>query len=122
LRNDVASLGKYYRDLFNKDPQEVNKDFQSFGVGHVQLNIWNKEEFYRVLKKDLQTSVELNANDRGHVSPHLISFFVNVINAEHDRISRLGYVVIKGVTTQKWGNTSFWIRDPEGNVLNFIQK
>ena len=122
LSNDVASLGKYYRELFNKDPQEVNETFQSFVVGNAQLNIWNKEEFYRVLNKDLQTDVTLNSNNSGYVSPHLISFYVDDIKAEHKRIRGLGYVVVKGITTQKWGNTSFWIRDPEGNIVNFIQR
>jgi predicted enzyme related to lactoylglutathione lyase len=122
LSNDIDALGKYYCELFNKDPQEATENFQSFVVGHAQLNIWNKQEFYRVLNKDLQTDIVLNANNSGHVSPHLVCFFVNDINAERDRISRLGYVIIKGVTTQRWGNTSFWIRDPEGNIINFIQK
>ena len=86
-----------------------------------QINIWNKEEIYRDANKDLQTGVKLNANDIGHVSPHLISFFVNDINAEHNRISELGYVIIKGVTKQRWGNTSSWVRDPK-EILSILYK
>ena len=81
LSNNVAKLGEYYCELFNTDPEEVKETYWRFALGDAHISIWYSEDFYRVLSKDPQINVKLNSNDIGYVSPHLISFVVDDINA-----------------------------------------
>ena len=30
-----------------------------------------------------------------------------------------GTLIVKALTTQKWGRKSVWFRDPDGNIVNF---
>jgi catechol 2,3-dioxygenase-like lactoylglutathione lyase family enzyme len=34
----------------------------------------------------------------------------------------MGCEIAKPVTTQEWGNRSFYFRDPDGNLVNFYTR
>ena len=42
------------------------------------------------------------------------------IDAEYERIKSLGVVFVKDLKTHPWGASSFWFRDPDGNILDFM--
>ena len=52
--------------------------------------------------------------DRGTWTPQ-----VDDVDAEVDRLNKLGCVIVKPPTTQPWGRRSVWVRDPDGNIINF---
>jgi uncharacterized glyoxalase superfamily protein PhnB len=54
----------------------------------------------------------------GEHGPIMLEFEVDNVDAEYERLSDLGTGVVKELTTQQWGNRSFWLRDPDGNLVN----
>lgn|GEM_PF-1041616 len=49
----------------------------------------------------------------------LIQFEVEDVDAEYERLEKMGVVWAKRLTTQPWGTRSVWFRDPDGNVVDF---
>jgi uncharacterized glyoxalase superfamily protein PhnB len=49
----------------------------------------------------------------------LIEFEVAHVDGEYARLKGLEVEWVQELTTQPWGHRAFYIRDPEGNVLNF---
>jgi predicted enzyme related to lactoylglutathione lyase len=50
----------------------------------------------------------------------VLEFEVGDVDAEYQRLLRLGVPVVKPPTTQPWGLRSAWFRDPAGNILNLF--
>ncbi|MBP7403104.1 MAG: VOC family protein, partial [Clostridia bacterium] len=44
------------------------------------------------------------------------------VDAEHERITALGAVIIEPPASYPWGSRSMEFRDPDGNIINFFQR
>jgi catechol 2,3-dioxygenase-like lactoylglutathione lyase family enzyme len=51
-----------------------------------------------------------------------LEFLVDDVDAEYDRVVCMGRPTVKNLTTQDWGNRSFYFRHPDGNLVNFYAK
>jgi uncharacterized glyoxalase superfamily protein PhnB len=49
-----------------------------------------------------------------------IGFEVKDVDIEYDRLNAFGVEFVKLLTTHPWGTRSFWFRDPDGNIVNFL--
>jgi len=49
----------------------------------------------------------------------IVSFNVEDVDAEYERLLPLGAETLNRPTTHPWGARSFQFRDPDGNILNF---
>ncbi len=50
----------------------------------------------------------------------VLEFVVDDVDAEYERLRDLGVVVVKPPQTHPWGARSFWFRDPDGNLVDFL--
>ena len=51
----------------------------------------------------------------------VISVRVDDIDAAYSEARRHGYEIVHPLTTEEWGVTRFFVRAPDGNVLNVLQ-
>lgn len=49
-----------------------------------------------------------------------INFKVKNVDLEYERLKTLGIDFVMLPTTHPWGAKSFWFRDPDGNIVNFV--
>lgn len=49
----------------------------------------------------------------------VIEFWVEDVDAEHERLKAMGVEIVKPPISYPWGTRSVWFRDPDGNVVNF---
>jgi catechol 2,3-dioxygenase-like lactoylglutathione lyase family enzyme len=49
-----------------------------------------------------------------------LSFEVQDVDVEYERLKTLEVEFIKLPTTHPWGTRSCWFRDPDGNIVNFF--
>jgi len=47
-------------------------------------------------------------------------FEVEDVDAEYERMRALGVQFVKPPQTHPWGARSFWFRDPDGNIIDFV--
>lgn len=49
-----------------------------------------------------------------------VNFKVEDVDSEYERLKALGVEFVMLPTTHPWGTRSFWFRDPDGNIVNFV--
>jgi catechol 2,3-dioxygenase-like lactoylglutathione lyase family enzyme len=52
----------------------------------------------------------------------ILDFLVDDVDAEYQRVARLGVDWVLPPTTQPWGNRSMVFRDPAGNLVNVFSR
>ncbi len=55
----------------------------------------------------------------GHGS-FTLGFEVDDVDAQSERLTRLGVQLVKPPASYPWGTRSVWFRDPDGNIVNFF--
>lgn len=51
----------------------------------------------------------------------MISVRVDDIDDAYSQARERGYEIVHPLTTEEWGVTRFFVRAPDGNVLNVVQ-
>ncbi len=114
LTDDVKKLRQFYLELFGFKPQVDNQGYVEFQMdGNSVLAIFDLAVYNRMALEPAKISGSQNI---------ILEFEVSDIEAEFRRVEGMHVKIVKPLTTQAWGNTSFWFRDPDGNLLNFYCK
>jgi catechol 2,3-dioxygenase-like lactoylglutathione lyase family enzyme len=61
-----------------------------------------------------------NSMDGAGYGSFTITFEVKDVDEEYERIKTLGVEFLKLPTTHPWGCRSFWFRDLDRNIVNFV--
>src|SRR6476660_4815950 len=71
-----------------------------------------------------ETGINLQVMTRDATAPEdpVVSVMVDDIEAAHRQAQDGGYFLDDPATTEKWGVTRFFVRAPDGNVLNIVQQ
>ncbi len=65
--------------------------------------------------------VQLVTGDATAPEDSVISVHVDDVDAAHEEAQRLGYEIVHPVTTEPWGVRRFFVRAPDGNVINIVE-
>ncbi|MEU7973800.1 VOC family protein [Micromonospora sp. NPDC049089] len=64
------------------------------------------------------TAVQLVSGDATAPEDSVISVQVDDVDAAYAETQRLGYEIVHPLTTEPWGVRRFFVRAPDGNVIN----
>jgi predicted enzyme related to lactoylglutathione lyase len=69
------------------------------------------------------TGANLQLVTRDAVAPEnpVISVLTDDVDAAYEEARRLGYEIVYPITTEQWGVRRFFVRAPDGNVLNVVR-
>lgn len=114
LTDDVEKMRKFYMELLGFKPQVDNQGYVEFQMdGNAVLSIFDISVHNGMALEPAAISGSQNI---------ILEFDVDDIEAEFKKVEGMDAKIVKPITTQAWGNTSFWFRDPDGNLLNFYCK
>jgi predicted enzyme related to lactoylglutathione lyase len=65
--------------------------------------------------------IQLMTRDATAPEDPVISVRVDDIDAAYTQARERGYEIVHPLTTEEWGVTRFFVRAPDGNVLNVVQ-
>lgn len=101
---DIAAARSFYTDYLGLSDEELN-------LGWVA----------RFTSPD--TGAHLQVVTRDATAPELpaVSLLVDDIEQAFEDAQRRGYEIVHPLTTEAWGVTRFFVRAPDGNVLNVVQ-
>ena len=70
-----------------------------------------------------ETGINLQLMTRDATAPMdpVISVRVDDVEAAYAQAQERGYQIVHPLTTEEWGVTRFFVRSPDGNVLNVVQ-
>jgi catechol 2,3-dioxygenase-like lactoylglutathione lyase family enzyme len=98
---DVDEAKSFYTDYLGLSTEEFN-------MGWVA----------RYTSPDTGVNVQLVTGDATAPEDSAISVHTDDVEAAYEEAQKLGYEIVKPLTTEAWGVRRFFVRAPDGNVLN----
>ena len=100
---DIESAKRFYTDFLGLSTEEFN-------MGWVA----------RYTSPDTGAVVQLLTSDAGAPMDPVISVLTDDVDGAYEEAQQLGYEVAYPLTQEPWGVRRFFVRDPDGNVLNIV--
>jgi catechol 2,3-dioxygenase-like lactoylglutathione lyase family enzyme len=109
ITNDVSALTKFYTNVLGVEAVGDDNHAELKTEGAI-LSIFSA--------RGMDDMVSGSMQGVGHGS-FTIGFEVRDINAEYKRLTEMDIKFLKILTAHPWGCSSFWFRDPDGNIVDF---
>jgi uncharacterized glyoxalase superfamily protein PhnB len=107
---NLDQMRTFYQQVLQIEPQIYRGNYVEFTLEAGILALWRQSECEAFGIAPMRGT----ANDSV-----LIELEVEDVEREYARLKRLPMQWVQGLTTQPWGHRTFYVRDPDGNVLNF---
>ena len=75
----------------------------------------------RFTSPDTGAHVQLVTRDASAVENPVVSVKVDDVDAAYAEAQDRGYEIVHPLSSEPWGVRRFFVRDPDGNVLNIVQ-
>ncbi len=98
---DVEAAKSFYTDYLGLSTEEFN-------MGWVA----------RYTSPDTKANVQLVTRDATAAEDSVISVHTDDVEGAYEEAQELGYEIVKPITTEQWGVRRFFVRAPDGNVIN----
>jgi catechol 2,3-dioxygenase-like lactoylglutathione lyase family enzyme len=100
---DIAAARSFYTDYLGLTSEEFN-------MGWVA----------RYTSADRRAVVQLVTRDATAAEDSVISVCTDDIDAAYAEAQKLGYEIVHPLGTEAWGLRRFFVRAPDGNVINIV--
>lgn len=111
--NNVRSLAEFYGSILNVEHALYGDAYAELPTSGATLSIYSVAA---------QNELAPGSAQAGANRSLILEFDVPDVDKEYERVNGMGVPIVKGLTTQEWGNRSFYFRDPEGNLVNFYTR
>ena len=101
---DIDAAKRFYTDYLGLSAEEFN-------MGWVA----------RYTSPDTGANVQLVTRDAAAPEDPVISVLTDDVDGAYEEAQRLGYKIVYPITTEPWGVRRFFVRAPDGNVLNIVR-
>lgn len=98
---------------------EAAKGFYTDYLG-LSIEEFNLGWVARYTSPDSRTSVQLVTRDATAPEDSVISVQTDDVERAYEEAKQLGYEIVHPLTTEPWGVRRFFVRAPDGNVLNIV--
>ena len=112
VTKDVDRLGDFYQQILQVAMQRQG-DHIAFATEGAELVIFSEAGMEEMAPGSMAGA--------GYGS-FTIGFEVENVDAEYERLTRMGAPCVKPPMTYPWGSRSAWFRDPDGNIVNFFMR
>ncbi len=75
----------------------------------------------RLTSPDTGVSVQLVTGDASAPEDSVVSVHTTDVDAAYAEAQAAGYEIVHPLTTEPWGVRRFFVRAPDGNVLNIVR-
>ncbi len=100
---DIEAAKSFYTDFLGLSIEEFNMGWVArYTSPHTGVNI------------------QLVTHDATAAEDAVISVHTDDVEAAYEEAQRLGYEIVLPLTTEPWGVRRFFVRAPDGNVLNIV--
>jgi predicted enzyme related to lactoylglutathione lyase len=98
---DVATAKSFYTDFLGLSTEEFNMRWVA-----------------RYTSPDTAANVQLVTRDATAPEDSVISVLTDDVDGAYAEAQRLGYEIVHPLITEPWGHRRFFVRAPDGNVIN----
>ena len=95
---------------------------RDFYTGYLGLSSeeFNMEWVARYASPDTRANVQLVTRDATAPEDSVISVHTDDVEGAYEEAQKLGYEIVHPITTEPWGVRRFFVRAPDGNVINIV--
>jgi catechol 2,3-dioxygenase-like lactoylglutathione lyase family enzyme len=101
---DIEATKRFYTDFLGLGIEEFN-------MGWVA----------RYTSPDTGANVQLVTRDASAPEDSVVTVQTEDIEAAYEEAQKLGYEIVHPLTTEPWGVRRFFVRAPDGNVINIAR-
>jgi catechol 2,3-dioxygenase-like lactoylglutathione lyase family enzyme len=96
---------------------------KSFYTGYLGLSTeeFNMGWVARYTSGDTEKNVQLVTRDATAPEDSVISVHTDDVESAYEEAQELGYEIVYPITTEPWGVRRFFVRAPDGNVINIVR-
>jgi predicted enzyme related to lactoylglutathione lyase len=98
---------------------EATKSFYSDYLG-LSTEEFNMGWVARYTSPDTRANVQLVTRDATAPEDPVISVHTDDVEGAYEEAQKLGYEIVHPITTEQWGVRRFFVRAPDGNVVNIV--
>jgi uncharacterized glyoxalase superfamily protein PhnB len=109
ITQDVRRLRDFYQNVLQA-LAEGDDSFVEFSLQGSKLSLCSAQLMEEMASGSTPMSGHGNC---------VLEFEVEDVDQEYRRLKQLAVTIVKPPTTQPWGLRSVWLRDPDGNIVNF---
>ena len=107
---NLERMHTFYQEVLRIEPQVYRGNYVEFTMDAGTLALWRESESEAFVTVPMRGAANHSV---------LIEFEVEDVDGEYTRLKGLQMEWVQELTTQPWGHRAFYVRDPDGNVLNF---
>jgi predicted enzyme related to lactoylglutathione lyase len=100
---DIGAAKSFYTDYLGLDHEELGLDWVT-----------------RFTSPDTGARVQLVTRDASAPESPLVSIQLDDVEAAYAEAIRRGYEIVHPLTTEEWGVYRFFVRAPDGTVINMV--
>jgi predicted enzyme related to lactoylglutathione lyase len=95
---------------------------KSFYTGYLGLSTeeFNMGWVARYTSPDTKANIQLVTRDATAPEYPVISVHTDDLEVAYEEAQELGYEIVHPITTEPWGVRRFFVRAPDGNVINIV--
>jgi catechol 2,3-dioxygenase-like lactoylglutathione lyase family enzyme len=106
---DLEPMRTFYQEVLQIEPQIYHGNYVEFALAAGTLALWCQSEYEAFAITPMRGAANHSV---------LIGFEVEDGDGEYARLKGLQLEWMQELTTEPWGHRAFYVRDPDGNVLN----
>ena len=106
---NLEPMRAFYQEVLQIEPQTYRGNYVEFTLEAGTLALWRQSEYEAFGIAPMRGAANHSV---------LIEFAVEDVDAEYARLQGLPLEWVQELRTQPWGHRTFYVRDPDGNVLN----
>ena len=107
---NLEQMRTFYQEVLQIEPETYRGNYVEFALESGTLALWRRSECEAFGIGPMQGAANYNV---------LIELEVGDADREYARLKGLQLEWVQELTTQPWGHRAFYVRDPDGNILNF---
>jgi predicted enzyme related to lactoylglutathione lyase len=114
----MMQVNRIIADLHVGDIGEAKSFYTEFlGLSNESFNMgW----VARFTSPDSETVVQLVTGDKTAPAAPVLSVLTNDLEGAFEEATRRGYEIVHPITTEPWGVRRFFVRAPDGNLVNIV--
>jgi catechol 2,3-dioxygenase-like lactoylglutathione lyase family enzyme len=110
VTENLEQMHAFYEEVLQITPQIYRGNYVEFTTAAATLALWRQSEY---------ETFGIGALHGAANHSVLIEFEVADVDKEYARLKGMQVEWVQELVTQPWGHRAFYIRDPDGNIINF---
>jgi lactoylglutathione lyase len=111
---DIERSVRFYRDVIGLPFRFANESYAEFATEGAKFSLFARSQLRELIGREPSTGGASWAHGE-------VSFLVEDVDAEHERLESAGVEVLAPPTDRPWGERTLHLTDPDGHLIELAR-